>query len=235
VGQAAPAKARSLAAGGLPLGLAHDVKLVRPVKKGQSLSWADVAMDTTHPRLHAAARDGSAVRRHGALNPLSRPQLPGLLASFRRLSPWPGRAPCRLGPCLRAGPGPACRTPLYTPTDKAPAHDAGAAALALWQGRFGQRSLVDGIEQALDGAQLLMSGTSWTSPLEHHARLQAAQRGLRSVGVLDHWLGYAARFQRDGHRVLPDEVWVVDAEAYALARTSFPGPGRAPAAQPAPA
>jgi len=96
-------------------------------------------------------------------------------------------------------------------------------ALALWQGRFGQRSLVDGIEQALDGAQLLMSGTSWTSPLEHHARLQAAQRGLRSVGVLDHWLGYAARFQRDGHRVLPDEVWVVDAEAYALARTSFPG------------
>lgn len=32
--------------GGLPLGLAHNVKLVRPVKKGQSLTWADVAMDT---------------------------------------------------------------------------------------------------------------------------------------------------------------------------------------------
>jgi predicted homoserine dehydrogenase-like protein len=32
--------------GGLPLGLAHDVKVTRPVKKGQSLSWADVAMDT---------------------------------------------------------------------------------------------------------------------------------------------------------------------------------------------
>ncbi len=39
--------ATSLAMGGLPLGLAHDVKLVRPVKQGQSLSWADVAMDTT--------------------------------------------------------------------------------------------------------------------------------------------------------------------------------------------
>ncbi len=38
--------ATSLATGGLPLGLAHNVKLVRPVKKGQSLSWADVAMDT---------------------------------------------------------------------------------------------------------------------------------------------------------------------------------------------
>lgn len=37
----------SVRMGGLPLGLAHDVKLVRQVKKGQSLSWADVAMDTT--------------------------------------------------------------------------------------------------------------------------------------------------------------------------------------------
>ena len=32
--------------GGLPLGLAHGVKVIRPVKKGQSLCWADVAIDT---------------------------------------------------------------------------------------------------------------------------------------------------------------------------------------------
>ena len=31
----------------LPLGLAHQVQLVRPVKAGQSLSWDDVAMDTS--------------------------------------------------------------------------------------------------------------------------------------------------------------------------------------------
>ena len=41
--------------GGLPLGLAHQVKVIRPVKKGQSLSWADVAMDT--------ATDAYKVRR----------------------------------------------------------------------------------------------------------------------------------------------------------------------------
>jgi predicted homoserine dehydrogenase-like protein len=35
--------------GGLPLGLAHQVKLVRDVKKGQSLCWDDVAMDTSLP------------------------------------------------------------------------------------------------------------------------------------------------------------------------------------------
>jgi predicted homoserine dehydrogenase-like protein len=35
--------------GGLPLGLAHQVKLVRAVKKGQSLCWDDVAMDAALP------------------------------------------------------------------------------------------------------------------------------------------------------------------------------------------
>jgi predicted homoserine dehydrogenase-like protein len=33
--------------GGLPLGLAHDVKVVRSVPKGRSLTWADVAIDET--------------------------------------------------------------------------------------------------------------------------------------------------------------------------------------------
>jgi predicted homoserine dehydrogenase-like protein len=33
--------------GGLPLGLAHGIKLVRPVRQGQSLTWADVAIDTS--------------------------------------------------------------------------------------------------------------------------------------------------------------------------------------------
>ena len=33
--------------GGLPLGLAHNIKLLRPVRQGQSLCWNDVAIDTT--------------------------------------------------------------------------------------------------------------------------------------------------------------------------------------------
>jgi predicted homoserine dehydrogenase-like protein len=33
--------------GGLPLGLAHDVKVTRPIAKGQSLAWSDVAIDTS--------------------------------------------------------------------------------------------------------------------------------------------------------------------------------------------
>ena len=41
--------ARSAQMGGLPLGLAHDVKVLLPVKKGQSLCWTDVAVDTATP------------------------------------------------------------------------------------------------------------------------------------------------------------------------------------------
>jgi predicted homoserine dehydrogenase-like protein len=45
-GKLQPAQA-SLRYGGLPLGLAHGVKLIRAVPKGQMLSWADVDMDTS--------------------------------------------------------------------------------------------------------------------------------------------------------------------------------------------
>ena len=37
----------SAAIGGVPLGLAHDVKVIRPVAQGACVTWADVAMDTT--------------------------------------------------------------------------------------------------------------------------------------------------------------------------------------------
>ncbi|MHB8091660.1 MAG: NAD(P)H-dependent oxidoreductase [Syntrophales bacterium] len=45
-GKLLPAQ-KSVALGGLPLGLAHDVKVIRPVKQGQMLCWDDVAMDET--------------------------------------------------------------------------------------------------------------------------------------------------------------------------------------------
>ena len=45
-GKLLPAE-KSAAMGGLPLGLAHNVKVIRDVKQGQSLSWADVLMDST--------------------------------------------------------------------------------------------------------------------------------------------------------------------------------------------
>jgi predicted homoserine dehydrogenase-like protein len=47
-GKLAPAST-SLAKGYLPLGLAHDVRLIRPVAKDSCITWADVAIDETLP------------------------------------------------------------------------------------------------------------------------------------------------------------------------------------------
>lgn len=47
-GKLLPAQ-KSLAIGGLPLGLAHNVPVIRPVSQGQCLTWDDVRLDTgTH-------------------------------------------------------------------------------------------------------------------------------------------------------------------------------------------
>jgi predicted homoserine dehydrogenase-like protein len=48
--------ATSAALGGLPLGLAHDVMVVRAVGQGQRLSWDDVQIDTT-TRAYALRRE----------------------------------------------------------------------------------------------------------------------------------------------------------------------------------
>jgi predicted homoserine dehydrogenase-like protein len=55
----------SMAMGGLPLGLAHQVKVVRPVKQGQSLGWDDVLMDTT-TKAYAVRREMEAMFGAGA-------------------------------------------------------------------------------------------------------------------------------------------------------------------------
>jgi len=49
-GKLLPAQ-KSIALGGLPLGLAHGAKLVRAVKAGAPLAWSDVALDETLPAL----------------------------------------------------------------------------------------------------------------------------------------------------------------------------------------
>jgi len=78
------------------------------------------------------------------------------------------------------------------------------------------------MEEALAGAQILISGSGWASDHEHQARRLARQRGIPSVAVLDHWLNYRERFQRGGEEQLPDALWVADAEAATLASATFP-------------
>lgn len=140
-------------------------------------------------------------------------------------------------PCLPSGP-PEWPTPLAVVC-----HDAGACnvilpwlqdrtsqvravmqgpAQRLWRSRFGDAPLCDSVEEALEGARLLISGTGWATSLEHDARVWAHQRGVRSVAVIDHWVNYPERFVRNGRTQWPDEFWVTDPEALDVARGHFP-------------
>ncbi len=74
----------------------------------------------------------------------------------------------------------------------------------------------------LSDCNALISGTGWASAMEHEARHLARQVGCYSIAVIDHWTGYASRFSRNGHNVLPDEIWVTDERAMQIAGVEFP-------------
>lgn len=78
------------------------------------------------------------------------------------------------------------------------------------------------LQVCLDKAQLLLSGTGWSSDLEHHARILAAEQGLPSIAVVDHWVNYRERFQRGESFMLPESLWVSDKEAAEIAQKTFP-------------
>ena len=125
------------------------------------------------------------------------------------------------------------------------AHDAGAAnvviaalletgrkdwraymqgpAKKIWESTFPEVVLYDSIEQAIEGSELLISGTGWASDVEDEARRVAQRKSVKSIAVIDHWVNYAERFVRDGEQVLPDEIWVTDEYALELALDAFPG------------
>ncbi len=77
------------------------------------------------------------------------------------------------------------------------------------------------IEEALTGADILVSGTSYISLVEHEARSLARSKGIYSVAVLDHWVNYSSRFVRKNTEIMPNELWVTDIEAMKIARRCF--------------
>lgn len=133
-------------------------------------------------------------------------------------------------------------TPELPPGTAVVCHDAGAAniivaglrasgrsdwrpvmhgpAHALWTRAFGEPGTAD-LHDTIARAPMLLSGTGWASTLEHDARRIARDAGVPSVAVIDHWVNYAARFERDGEVVWPDVFWVTDEYAEAEARRVF--------------
>lgn len=123
------------------------------------------------------------------------------------------------------------------------AHDAGAAnliiawlkawrwpvhacvrgpALKLWKQAFPGHPIWPTPVEAMAGCASVLTGTGWASSLEHDARREGCARGLRVAAVVDHWVNYRPRFEREGEIVWPDELWVADAWASNIARQALP-------------
>jgi len=78
------------------------------------------------------------------------------------------------------------------------------------------------LEEAIVKATSIICGTSWQSDIELNAIKLARSHGKRSVAQLDHWVNYRDRFIRSSEISLPDEIWVGDPQAEAIAREIFP-------------
>tara|TARA_Y100001970_G_C14246053_1_gene868300 strand:- start:108 stop:995 length:888 start_codon:yes stop_codon:yes gene_type:complete len=78
------------------------------------------------------------------------------------------------------------------------------------------------MERIMTGAEKLLTGTGWSSSLEHDARTLAKNNDIKSIAVIDHWVNYRERFIRNNLEILPDEIWVSDKYAYNKARITFP-------------
>jgi hypothetical protein len=78
------------------------------------------------------------------------------------------------------------------------------------------------LEDAISQSRSIICSTSWQSDIEFNAIKLAREVGKRSVAFLDHWVNYRERFSRSGVTVLPDEIWVGDAIAEAMAKKTFP-------------
>ena len=79
------------------------------------------------------------------------------------------------------------------------------------------------LSSAVAGCQSVLTGTGWASSLEHDARQLAATLHIPSIAVIDHWVNYPQRFERDGVVVLPNQIWVSDGYAVELANSTDNG------------
>lgn len=92
----------------------------------------------------------------------------------------------------------------------------------IWRTEFPDMAL-QSMEEVIDEADVVISGTGIRSDLEYDARRISAEKGVKSVAVIDHWLNYRERFIRNGELQLADEIWLSDTYAEKLAQEFFPG------------
>jgi len=94
-------------------------------------------------------------------------------------------------------------------------------ARLLWENAFPHFPICNSLEEVLNGAKTLLSGTGWSSEVEHESRVIASNKNIHSIAVIDHWVNYELRFTRNNRVQLPDQIWVTDNYAFTLAENQF--------------
>lgn len=77
------------------------------------------------------------------------------------------------------------------------------------------------LAEVIQQSKMLLTGTGWTSDLEHRARLCAKKAGICTLALIDHWVNYRERFIRNQQEVLPDFIVITDEYAESEARRCF--------------
>ena len=92
----------------------------------------------------------------------------------------------------------------------------------IWANTYPKTKFVTSYQNAIKKSNGLISGTGWSSNLEHNARKFALNNKKYSIAILDHWVNYEERFFRKNQTILPDEIWVFDKYAFDKAKNIFP-------------
>jgi hypothetical protein len=98
----------------------------------------------------------------------------------------------------------------------------GGPARVIFARKLGDKLRVVDELPSLKGVSFILCGSSHPALLERQAVRAARTHGVRCAVWLDHWTNYPERFIIAGEIVLPDEVWVADEHAAALARAKLP-------------
>ena len=95
-------------------------------------------------------------------------------------------------------------------------------AIEIFERKFGSIKN-NSLSDIVNKVDWFLCGTSWKSSLEINAIVEAKKKGKKVVSFIEHWVNYSARFNCDGVKILPDEIWVGDIYAKKIAEKSFPG------------
>lgn len=68
----------------------------------------------------------------------------------------------------------------------------------------------------------VITGSGWASDLEFLAILTARERAIPVSAWIDHWVNYPRRFERNGQKAFPDELWVCDDFQKKIAEAELP-------------